>query len=42
MKKRSREPTLADSEKVSHKMDGIESPEKDGIKKSKVSVVRCL
>ncbi|KAJ1375206.1 hypothetical protein SESBI_51263, partial [Sesbania bispinosa] len=35
MKKRGRESTLTDSEKVNHKIDGIESPEKDGIKKSK-------
>ncbi|KAL4298478.1 hypothetical protein AHAS_Ahas17G0004900 [Arachis hypogaea] len=40
MKKRSRESMLFDSEKVNHKINGIlESPKKDGIKKSKVSVV---
>ncbi|XLS99806.1 hypothetical protein HN51_049158 [Arachis hypogaea] len=39
MKKRSRESMLFDSEKVNHKINGIlESPKKDGIKKSKVSV----
>ncbi|XP_057721548.1 uncharacterized protein LOC130935697 isoform X2 [Arachis stenosperma] len=36
MKKRSRESMLFDSEKVNHKINGIlESPKKDGIKKSK-------
>ncbi|TKY57633.1 hypothetical protein E2542_SST14683 [Spatholobus suberectus] len=37
-KKRGRESMLLDSEKVTHKMDGIESFEKDSVKKSKVSV----
>ncbi|KAF7817642.1 uncharacterized protein G2W53_031611 [Senna tora] len=37
MKKRSRECGLLDSEKVNHKLNGIESPEKNGIKKTKVS-----
>ncbi|XP_061355831.1 uncharacterized protein LOC133300326 isoform X2 [Gastrolobium bilobum] len=35
MKKRSRESILLDSEKVNHKMNGIESPEKGSVKKSK-------
>ncbi|KAK7351754.1 hypothetical protein VNO77_11425 [Canavalia gladiata] len=35
MKKRSRESILSDSEKVNHKMNGMESPPKDGKKKSK-------
>lgn len=38
MKKRGRESISGDSEKVNHKMNGMESPQKDGIKKSKVSV----
>lgn len=42
MKKRGRESILSDSEKVNHKIDGIESPEKDGIKKPKVSIARRL
>ncbi|KAG4955202.1 hypothetical protein JHK87_040796 [Glycine soja] len=37
-KKRGRESMLLDSEKVKHKMDGIESLKKDSVKKSKVSV----
>ncbi|XP_027353828.1 uncharacterized protein LOC113864389 isoform X2 [Abrus precatorius] len=35
MKKRSRESMLTDSEKVNRKVNGIESPEKDSIKKSR-------
>ncbi|RDY13011.1 hypothetical protein CR513_02127, partial [Mucuna pruriens] len=37
-KKRGRESMLLDSEKVKHKMDGIESLKKECVKKSKVSV----
>jgi len=39
MKKRGRESILLDKEKVNHKINGIESPEKDNVKKSKVSIV---
>ena len=42
MKKRNRESIPIDSEKVNHKTNGIESPEKDGIKKAKVSIARHL
>ncbi|KAI4336784.1 hypothetical protein L6164_015265 [Bauhinia variegata] len=35
MKKRNRESILLDSGKVNHKMNEVETPEKDGIKKSK-------
>ncbi|XP_054818738.1 uncharacterized protein LOC129318154 isoform X2 [Prosopis cineraria] len=35
VKKRNREYSLPDSERVNHKMNGIESPGKDGIKKTK-------
>ncbi|RDX93621.1 hypothetical protein CR513_24085, partial [Mucuna pruriens] len=35
VKKRGRESVLGDSEKVNHRMNGIESPQKEGIKKSK-------
>lgn len=37
VKKRGRESIFGDSEKVNHRMNGMESPQKDGIKKSKVS-----
>lgn len=37
VKKRGRESFFGDSEKVNHRMNGMESPQKDGIKKSKVS-----
>ncbi|XP_004500942.1 uncharacterized protein [Cicer arietinum] len=39
MKKRGRESTLTDSEKLNHKFHGIESLQKDRIKKSKKQVV---
>lgn len=42
MKKRNREYSLPDSEKENHKLNGIESPEKDGIKKAKVSILSHL
>ncbi|KAG5147287.1 hypothetical protein JHK82_014168 [Glycine max] len=35
VKKRGRESFFGDSEKVNHRMNGMESPQKDGIKKSK-------
>ncbi|KAL3022627.1 hypothetical protein AAZX31_04G023700 [Glycine max] len=35
VKKRGRESIFGDSEKVNHRMNGMESPQKDGIKKSK-------
>ncbi|TKY45517.1 hypothetical protein E2542_SST30517 [Spatholobus suberectus] len=35
VKKRGRESVLGDSEKVNHRMSGMESPQKEGIKKSK-------
>ncbi|KAK7321805.1 hypothetical protein VNO77_32759 [Canavalia gladiata] len=41
-KKRGRELVLLDSEKVMHKMNGIESPKKDSVKKSKVSVKQVM
>lgn len=37
VKKRNRDSMFGDSEKVNHRMNGMESPQKDGIKKSKVS-----
>lgn len=40
MKKRGRESILLDAEKVNHKNNGMESSEKDNVKKSKVSIVR--
>jgi hypothetical protein len=43
MKKRGRESILTDSEKLNHKFNGIESLQKDSIKKkSKVSNVKPL
>lgn len=42
VKKRGRESFFGDSEKVNHRMNGMESPQKDGIKKSKVSVATRL
>lgn len=39
MKKRGRESILTDSEKLKY---GIESPQKDSIKKSKVSIAKPL
>lgn len=42
MKKRYREYDLPDSEKVNHKLNGIESPEKDGTKKTRVDRVKSL
>ncbi|CAJ2675757.1 unnamed protein product [Trifolium pratense] len=38
MKKRGRESILLDTEKVNHKINEIESPEKDNVKKSKVII----
>jgi len=42
MKKRGRESVLTDSEKLNHKFQRIESPKKDSIKKSKVSITKPL
>lgn len=42
VKKRGRESISGDSEKVNHNMNGMESPQKDGIKKPKVSVAAPL
>jgi hypothetical protein len=39
MKKRGRDSILLDTEKVNHKINEIESPEKDNVKKSKVIIV---
>ncbi|QCE16686.1 uncharacterized protein LOC114195913 isoform X2 [Vigna unguiculata] len=41
VKKRGRESISGDSEKVNHKMDGMKSPQKDGIKKSKKQRSPC-
>jgi hypothetical protein len=40
MKKRSRESILIGSERVNHKINGMGSPEKGCIRKSRVSVVK--
>jgi len=42
MKKRGRESVLTDSEKLNHKFQRIESPQKDSIKKSKVRITKPL